>query len=278
MICKAGPVPGNFRCSQRKCIRFFCLSIKWHSQTVFQLQVFILLVTNFWRSACDLELPKFKHQLHQIPGTEFSIWVYWVHIWKHWPRSLIFNLRFHALFLTVKTRPSLNRLRLRIKGTSTRVLFRRSARWITLAALLRKVFCTLPWSITPHLPPTALRLLIPLRYWKYSSCANISALYLSATSSSMTKVLCTALLLCILYLHRQSVFCHLVLIIFTHKRLSPGTTSICWREMLIWSVSECLPEEYIWPFPVIYLWNNAFLSTLNKFLLYFVLLPEILRC
>lgn len=283
MICRPElphfQVPGNFNCSQRKCIHCFCVCPqKWHSQPVFQLQVFILLVANFWCSAWALELPTFKHQPHQIPGTVLFIWVYWVHIWKRLAMVTGFQSEV-SLFLTMKTRPCLNRLWLRIKGTSTRVLSRGSARWRTLAALPRKVLCSLPWSITPHLPPIVLRLLIPLSYWKYSSCVNISALYLSVTFSSLTKVLCIALLLCFLYLHRQSVFCHLVLIIFTHKRLSPGPTSICCREMLISSVSECLPEKFIWPLPVTYLWKNASLSTLNQLLLLsFFLLPEMLIC
>ena len=191
---KAGPLPRKFTCSQNKCIHFLYLSIKMYSQpnvstNVYsvcvlkctQLQVFILVVSIFRSSAWDTPGVSFrdvKHCAHlgisyvntqeQSCSSEFN-----GRIWKDWPWSLVFNLRTHALFLDMKTRPILNRLRLRIKGTSTRVLFRESARWKTLAALPRKVLCSLSWSITPHLPRTVLRLLIPLSCWKHSSCAEV---------------------------------------------------------------------------------------------------------
>lgn len=176
---KAGLSPGNFKRSQSYCIQVSYLSIKMFSQPIFELQVFILLVPIIRSSAWHTQRVNFRDVKHcarlgicytnlqeQSCSSQFT-----GHIWKDWLWSAIFKLRTYALFLTMKTRPILNRLR--IKGASARVVFRESARWKTPAALARKVHCSLTWSITPHLPQTVLRLLIPLSCWKHSSCAEI---------------------------------------------------------------------------------------------------------
>lgn len=175
---KAGPPPGNFKCSQSYCIQVSHLSIKMYSQPTFELQVFILLVPVIRSSVWHTQRVSFrdvKHCAHLgicyvTPQEQSCSPQFTGHIWKDWLWSAIFKLRTYV-FLTMKTRPILNRLR--IKGASARLLFRESARWKTLAALPRKVHCSLPQSITPHLSRAVLRLLIPPSHWKHSSCAGI---------------------------------------------------------------------------------------------------------
>lgn len=171
-----------------------------------------------------------------------------------------------------------NRLRLRIKGTSTRVLFRESARWKTLAALPKKVLCSLPWSIIPHLPQNCSENSHPTEWLKTQlMCRNSSALYLSVTFSSMTKVLGIALLLSFLYLHRASVFCHLVLMnIYSQKIVTKHYFNLLQRN----ADFKCF-RVFAWGIHLtvaFHLWKNEFLGTLNQLLLLsFVLVLGTLR-
>lgn len=80
---------------------------------------------------------------------------------------------------------------------------------------------------------------------------NFSALYLSVTFSSMTTVLYIALLLSGFYLHRASVFCHPVLM--NHHKDCHQALLQSQREMVISSVSECLPKALICPLLFTYL-------------------------
>lgn len=80
----------------------------------------------------------------------------------------------------MKTRPSLKRLRLRIKGISTRVLFRGSAKLRTLAALPRKVLCSLPLEHHSRSPTNCTETFSPTKLLKIQvTCKCFCPLFVS---------------------------------------------------------------------------------------------------
>lgn len=210
---------------------------------------------------------KFRHQ--HPPGTELAVPLSLLATFEKTSHGQSFSTRGLMLYFYE------NRLRLRIKGTSTRVLFRESARWKTLAALPKKVLCSLPWSIIPHFPQNCSENSHPTE-WLKTQLVQKFFCPLSVTFSSVTKVLCLALLLSFLYLHRASVFCHLVLMnIYSQKIVTKHYFNLLQRNVDF----KCF-RVFAWGIHLtiaFHLWKNAFLGTLNQLLLLsFVLVPGML--
>lgn len=156
---KAGPVPGIFKCSQRKLTLLLCLSIKMALTDSISPSGVHSACHKFLKLSMSFRAAHIQASATSNPrnrALHLSV------LSSHFKRVATvtgFQSEISPLFLTMKTRPSLNRLRLGINGPSTRVLFRGPARWRTLAALPRKVLCSgaslyishqLYWDFSSH--------------------------------------------------------------------------------------------------------------------------------
>lgn len=194
---KAGPLPGNLKCSQSKRIHFLYLSTKMHSQPTFQLQVFILVVSLLRSSAWGTPGGSFgdvKHCAHlgissvSPPGTELPIWVYWPHL-KRLAVVSGFQPEDSCIISNYENQAYSHQVKAENKRHIYQRAFERICKVKNTGSPTREGTLFTAMEHHSSSPTDCTETSHPTESLKTQiTCRNFSALYLSVTFSSVTKV------------------------------------------------------------------------------------------